>query len=265
MISRFIQKSAVRLYRFINKEKDTRARFIDSITKNGEILEIGPFFNPICKGKNVKYFDILSYEELVARAQALTTKKKINNIPHIDYVSPKGDLTIIDRKFDAVISSHVIEHQLDFINHLNTVSGLLKEGGKYYLMIPDKRYCFDHFNRESTIAEIIDASTQKRERHSLKSVIEHQASTTHNDAFRHWKGDHGSIDGSPEKIQEAIREYNTGAYIDVHAWYFTPATFVKIMKTLNELDMVDLAISEIHTTPYLNLEFYAVLEKNGVK
>jgi len=240
-----------------------RSLFINSIPKSGEVLELGPFYNPICKGSQVKYFDILSQEDLKERAKAenITNSDRINKIPFIDYVSPTGDLRIINAKFDAVVSSHVIEHQLDFINHLQTVSNLLKDTGKYFLIIPDKRYCFDHFNNESTIAGIINNHVEKREKHSLKSVIEHRAFTTHNNAGRHWAGDHGTIEGNNQKVKDAITEYNTGAYIDVHAWYFTPDSFSHIIKSLHELGYIDLKIRELYPTPYGSLEFYVVLER----
>ena len=104
--------------KILNIEIDSRKIFLNSIPSGISILEIGPFFNPVCVGENVAYFDILNQEELRARAMEIGYKEAINRIPFINYVSPVGDLNIIHKKFDAIISCHAIEHQLDLIAHL---------------------------------------------------------------------------------------------------------------------------------------------------
>ena len=73
----------------------------------------------------------------------------------------------------ASLSCHSIEHQLNFIQHLQDVSELLNDNGYYVIILPDKRYCFDHFIKESTIADIICQYTDKPKLHSIKSIIEH--------------------------------------------------------------------------------------------
>ena len=238
----------------------TRKRFLNSISKDANILEIGPFYKPYCIGNKVEYFDIIDRNALVERAKEISSEINIDNIPHIEYVSPTGDISIINKTFDALFSSHVIEHQLDLIEHLQKASGLLKNGGKYYMIIPDKRYCFDHFNTESSIAEIINAHVEKRTKHSLKSVIEHKALTTHNNPLKHWLGIHGDTNNI-SRIKEAIVEFNTNKYIDVHQWYFTPKSFSSNISLLNQLGYIDFKINKIYSTRFKRLEFYVVIEK----
>jgi SAM-dependent methyltransferase len=255
----------------IFKKKYTKLEFLNSLPKNSTVLEIGPFYSPFCKGANVKYFDILDRAALVGRALEISPGINTENIPVIDYVSATGDLSIINETFDAVFSSHVIEHQWDFTDHLQKVSGLLNKGGKYYLMIPDKRYCFDHFNNITTIADIINAGFEKRKKHSLKSVIEHRAFITHNDPVRHWKGDHGFVDSvsnrakllddMSERIKNAVSEFNANEFVDVHAWCFTPDSFAEIISILNKLGYTDFKIERLHPTLKNSFEFFAVLEK----
>ncbi len=240
-----------------------KVSFIKSIPKNGSVLEIGPFYNPICRGENIKYFDILSQAELIQRAEDIIENQDLSNIPNIDFVSPTGDLSIINEKFDVIVSSHVIEHQLDLIKHLNMVNSLLNEGGSYYLIVPDKRYCFDHFINESTIADVINGNFEKKEKHSIKSVIENKALTTHNSAVRHWEGDHGDISNNIDKIKKAIADFKTGKYIDVHAWYFTPDSFKNIVKKLDDLNLIDFSITKLYPTRKETFEFYTVLQKKA--
>ena len=239
----------------------SKASFVETIPEDATILELGPFYNPMCRGSKVKYFEILDQSALAKRAKAIDSNINTDSIPFIDYVSPNGDLSVVEGSFDVVVSSHVIEHQIDLIGHLQKVSRLLNEGGKYYLVIPDKRYCFDHFNPESTIADVLNAHVEKRNKHSLKSVIEHRVLTTHNDARKHWAGEHGTRDNMLNKIKDAVTEYNTQEYIDVHAFYFTPDSFSNIIHQLNELGNIDLAISRLHKTSFHRFEFYCVLEK----
>jgi len=195
----------------------TRQTFLNDIGAADEVLEIGPFVSPLLTGPNVKYLDILSREQLVARAKAHALD--MSRLPdEIHYV---GELQAIDDDFDVVISSHSIEHQPDLVHHLQQVGRILRHGGRYFLMIPDKRYCFDHFIPESTIAGVLQAHLEKRTKHTLASVIEHLALNTHNDAVRHWNADHAELRPADQdaRIDSAIELYDRqgGAYIDVHA------------------------------------------------
>jgi ubiquinone/menaquinone biosynthesis C-methylase UbiE len=256
-------KTIVNILMHYEGRKTLRKKFIAEISNNNSILEIGPFYKPVCVGDNVSYFDIINQEELIERAKTITTADKLKDIPFIHFVSPIGDLSVVDKKFDAVASSHAIEHQLDLIDHLKKVSYLLHENGKYYLLVPDKRYCFDYFNNESTIADVIQATVDKKVKHSLKSVIEHRALTTHNIAKKHWHGFHDKLTDTSKRVKEAIEEYNNEEYIDVHGWYFTPTSFEKIINVLNELGYIDLKIDKIYSTRYKSFEFYVTLKKRA--
>ena len=90
----------------------------------------------------------------------------------------------------AVFSSHCIEHQPDLVRHLQEVANLLEPDGAYFLLIPNKLYCFDHFIAETSVADVMLAHHLGHRVHTLASVIEHRALTTHNDPSRHWLGDH---------------------------------------------------------------------------
>jgi hypothetical protein len=228
-------------------------------------LEIGPFDCPILVGGNVKYFDVLSQEELIHRAKEIGRVEKLHNIPIIEFVSKEGCLKTVNQKFDLILSCHVIEHQIDFIQHLNDVSDLLHENGYYVVICPDKRYCFDHFIPESNIAELISTHNIPSNSHSIKSVIEHRALTCHNDPSRHWAGDHGDSDIDAERIRGAINEYEKAKienkYIDVHSLQFTPSSFQKNINLLFKLKYINLLEEEIYPTIKNNFEFFAVLKK----
>jgi hypothetical protein len=160
------------------------------------------------------------------------------------------------------VSSHAIEHQPDLVRHLVNVSNLLSPGGRYFLAVPDRRYTFDHYLKDSNVAEVIEAHLQGRERHTLQSVIEHRALTTHNDPVTHWSGAHGEEEINSTRVQSAITEFEkTDGYIDVHAWIFTPSSFRLIISALFSLGLIQLSIERLYPTLRNSNEFYAILKK----
>lgn len=242
--------------------------FIRQIPRDGLTLEIGPFANPALVWSQVRYADMLSTEEL--RERALVHQLDPEKCPKIDYVLSRLPLEQIPDRFRSVFSSHCIEHQPDLVAHLQGVSRLLEGGGSYFLVCPDKRYCFDHFLPETTIADVLVAYAERRTRHSLRSWIAYAALTTHNDMSRHWRGDHGVrvcethgdtvLQGAMQAYSEAEEK---GEYLDCHAWQFTPATFEVIFEQLFRLGLTDLAPSKVYRTLRNRNEFCVVLRKRG--
>ena len=241
-----------------------RENFLTLVDKANSILEIGPFSRPAVEGPNVKYFDLFNSEELSARAHAVGYT--IKAMPKIDFVSPIGDLSIVDERFSAVVSSHCIEHQPDLIRHLQDVSAILEEDGSYFVIIPDKRYCFDHFIEPSKISQVLEAFKGRRTTHSLAAVINQLAIATHNDSMRHWRGDHsdpGYFEGIDDRTASAEKLYAgaIGQYIDVHAWQFTPTNFRFITQRLFDMGLTDLIPERVYETPCPRDEFTAILKK----
>ena len=229
---------------------------------NGLILEIGPLNRPTVSGADVRYFDLHPTDEL--RAKAKSAALDPTSVPQIDYWEPNGSLAIIKEKFSTVVSSHVIEHQPDLVRHLNSVAALLDRDGKYFLTIPDKRYCFDHFLPESRLSEVVRAHREGRTTPDLYSVIEHRSLITHNNPARHWQSDSGMrYENLLNKWQAAEREFAdaNNKYIDVHVWQFTPESFVAIIDGLLELGLINFSVEKIYRTPRNDLEFFCILWK----
>lgn len=230
------------------------------ISTSSRVLEIGPFAHPMVRGSHVDHLDVLPTEALRARAVSLGMDP--GGVPNIRWVSSGGDLGVVTERYDAVVSSHAIEHQPDFIRHLQQVEALLRPGGSYYLLIPDHRYCFDHFLVPSTTAQVIGAHIEKRSVHTAASVIEHRALTTHNDPVRHWAGDHGDpFTDRAARIEGALKELADaqGGYIDVHAWYFTPPSFRRIVDDLRASGFTSFAVRRMFPTRQNANEFWCIL------
>jgi hypothetical protein len=239
-----------------------RKLFLDA----DSILEVSPFTAPIFNGSNVRYADILSRVQLVERATKLGLE--VGKVPEIHYVVEPGRFaSSIKEKFQIVSSSHVIEHTPDLVAHFCDIAPLLEERGKYCVVIPDSRYCFDHFLSPSSIADVIQASHEKRERHTKKSVIEHLALLTHNVAGRHWLGLHGDLKVKSSKVLEAIKIFDdseaSGSWLDVHSWQFTPNSFEEVITLTNELGLQPFSVEKIYATKFGQLEFFGILQLNG--
>ena len=239
-----------------------RQSFVELIAPSARVLEIGPFAAPMLRGSNISYVDVMSTNDLRARAIQLGLDPE--KVPEINWVSSGSDLSVVRDQFNAVVSSHAIEHQPDIIGHLQQIGNLLLSGGRYFLLIPDHRYCFDHFFAPSTEQQMIDAHLEKRTVHPDSAVIAHLAHTTHNDAVRHWQGDHGDPDENrTERTKLAIDalEASHGSYIDVHAWFFTPETFVHTMTSLSKSKYIPFTVGRMFPTRENALEFWVILRK----
>jgi hypothetical protein len=243
-----------------------REHFLERIPRTSLALEIGPFATPALKGEHVRYADMLSTEELLRRAVEHGVDPK--GCPEIHYVLSTRPLEQIEDRFASVFSSHCIEHQTDLVQHLNAVSGLLDPGSRYFVICPDKRYCFDHFLPETTIADVLEAHAERRTRHSLKSWVSHLGLTTHNNEQRHWQGDHGQPRCEAEGnrvLEEALQVHATaereGIYLDCHAWQFTPGSFASVLAMLFKMKLTDLALEAVNDTTRNRNEFCAVLKK----
>lgn len=234
----------------------------------GLTLEIGPYFHPVVKGPNARYFDVFDTEELKRRANEDPNPiVTADTVPDMHYSDPDGDIATILETFSEVFSSHCIEHQPDLISHFEKVYDLLEPGGRYIAFVPDKRFCFDHFSPYSSVGDVLLASEEKRTRHSLASVINLIAGRTHNDAPRHWAGDHADPDymtGYPDRITAAQQIYEDakGGYIDCHAWRFKPDSFAEICDILHRLGRMRLRLVEIGDTRINTQEFSVVLIKD---
>lgn len=134
------------------------------------------------------------------------------------------------------------------------------------MVVPDKRYCFDALQPESTIGAVLQAHREKRTRHTFENVVNYFAERTHNDSASHWRGDvaYREVSDPLAAIAEASTHFDVDSdkYVDTHAWQFTPNSFRRITTTLYRLGISGLKPLRIYDTPQGRLEFCSVLEKS---
>jgi len=248
---------------------DGRAAFLGLIPPSASLLEIGPFCSPCFSTHThrVRFMDVFPTDELRKMAGELPWGRP-DLVPEIDYVWRGGPYSeLINEAFDVVFSSHNIVHQPCLVTHLKDIASVLSPGRRVFLIIPDRRYCFDYWLPESTIADVLDAFIEKRRRHSARSILEHRLLLTHNDAEQHWTGDHGA---DPRRrppdadfvaqIADNLRTLpGQDGYIDTHAWQFVPDSFAALIGTLHAAGLTPFEVERVYPTLRPGNEFYAVL------
>jgi 2-polyprenyl-3-methyl-5-hydroxy-6-metoxy-1,4-benzoquinol methylase len=245
-----------------------RAYVKRAIKKEDTSLEIGPSYNPIIpkgEGYNVS---ILDHDDQAGLVEKYTPHKvDVARIEPVDFVwrdGPLGEM-LADRKFDDIVAAHVIEHAPDLVQFLSDCSGALVDGGHLYLLVPDKRYCFDYFQPISDVAKILGDHRLKRTRHSFECYYRNGMMVMNGD-----EGAWGQLDlkklrflhGNPKStLAWADQRLNSANYEDAHENYFTPISFWVLVEELRYHRMLDFEVEVL--TRSRGCEFLIVLKKSS--
>lgn len=195
------------------------------IDKDGHGIEIGPCHNPIAsrkKGYNVHVIDHLDREGLIAKYR--DHHIDLDRIEEVDFVwrgENYTDLTGKSKYYDWIIASHVIEHTPDFIGFLNNCDSVLKDDGVLSLVVPDKRYCFDHYRPVTGIARIVDSHYQNSRIHTAGTAAEYFLNVVSSEGNIAWNssvsGDYSFVHTLEDSLQAMKSVLDEQAYLDLHA------------------------------------------------
>jgi hypothetical protein len=250
-----------------------RHNFCKDIPSNASLLEIGPYAKPMFRRPyhNVYYADMHSIEQIKENVglyghDASTMPDTIDIV-----MNPATKPTFsTDLRFDYIFSSHNIEHIPDIIGHLKEMAAVASGSNtKYYLAIPDKRYCFDHYQTLTHFPKMIEAHHYGIVKPSFRSVLENTVFMTHNSPSDHWQGIHGDStfdfpapDSFIEKIKDGLTKANKvdTEYVDTHCWQFIPECFFYNMDVLHRLGMIPWKVQSVFSTATGSNEFYAILK-----
>ena len=123
-----------------------RANFFKNYIEDKQwfLCEIGAQAEPtfLKSEMDIDYLDYVTREQ---STQLLWPEdaEVIARIPETDILVSSDDYaSYTDKKYDAIIANHVIEHVNDIIYWLQSLEKLLKEDGRVFLTIPDKKYTF---------------------------------------------------------------------------------------------------------------------------
>ncbi len=240
-----------------------------SLSNEGIGLEIGPLFRPIIEktNYNVSYADHMTTEGLKEKYR-YDPRVDIERICNVDFDLSKFTLPelISKHSLDYVVAAHVIEHIPDVVSWLQTLAVLLKDTGSLFLSIPDKRFCFDFSRKLTTAEDLIFSYNEKRQKPTQAQVRDHFENLQHISCFLSW-----SIPWvyslrspksyyTPAEVKQAVI-YSQSNYSDVHCWTWTSSSFLLIMQTLTQHDLVQFYINKFIETQPNSLEFYVELKK----
>ena len=272
LIASRLNKSAGKLRRSIVK-RGRVAALLGSVPDDAVILEIGGGYNPRYlkpRHPNVYHLDHNTTAGLRAKYAAdPTVADRVDRIQPIDFVfngTPIETLVPPDLRFDVIYGSHVLEHQVDLIGHLQSLEKLLKPGGRVIEMIPDLRTTFDALRYPTVTADALVAHLNRAPIHQGKQVFDAVSrELDKNHGYRMCEADFEgtAFSHSLQRAFDAMRSAQTPGqpYADVHAWTFTPESFRLLMIELRLLGLIRLAPT--YVSPLYGNQFCAVLERAG--
>jgi hypothetical protein len=184
-------------------------------------------------------------------------------IEDVDFVwrgEPLHEVVGGSDRYDWIIASHVIEHLPNPVSFFDGCREVLRPEGVVSLVIPDKRYCFDHFRPLSTSGEILDAFEQRRVRPTPGSVFDSVANCVTLEGQTSWSANDPEGDFRNVYTFETARNAWDRAkrgHEDAHIWRFTPASFRLILQDLRSLGLLRLDL--IHEFDTAGNEFFVTL------
>lgn len=251
----------------VTDERKIALELIDPSSQVG--IEIGALDRPIVPSDvgPIFYVDHLTTEGLRTK-YAERPNVDVERIVDVDFVWD-------DRAFDEVVSSiapvdyvvasHVIEHVPDMLGWLRQIHGVLRDGGILALLIPDRRYTFDYRRITTSTSQVVDAFLREDRVPSPGQVFDHFSNAIEVDRDTAWDRSVDAIDCpyrfSIEFALEVSRRAASGAYCDVHAWVFTPRSFLDVFEQLARLDLVEFNVASIRPPEAPAIEFYVALRR----
>lgn len=188
----------------------------------GLILEIGALSEPARFGRKskVRYADVhteSSLRDVLGEIPIpnLYSKKLVK----LDFVlsGPKYGLTMIqDESFDAVYSSHVLEHCPNFLFALKEQIRVTRIGGHIYAVVPNKKFTYDRYRKITSLERIIERFDKDEFFFSFSDALELVTQTV----------DHPLYAGKGEELASEILRTNTGMH---HFHVFDEKSMLQIL------------------------------------
>jgi len=202
-------------------------------------IEIGALHKPFPINEKTKmtYVDYLRTEDLKQKYKS-DDNVPIENIVNVDYVSKHMLPMFKDGTVDFICSSHVLEHLPNPGRAIEEWLRVTKTGGIVYVVLPDKRECFDR-NRQ-----IIPLD------HLISDYDENVTGIEYAHYSDYLMNVHGCL--NEETIVSA---FNNQGEIHVHVW--TYESFVEFIAWLR----ITLGNFDVQDSQKIGLNIIVVLQK----
>lgn len=214
-------------------QENRRRMLLEHVDITSRGLEIGPYSQPtVVKGEgDIHYLDVQGREDLVA---AVSDPAEAARIPEVDIVCTSPDYrTVCAEPFDYVIANHVLEHVPNPIAWLQMIGSILRDDGKLFLSLPDKKHTFDKYRPDTPLSHILyDYYTGVTEA-SREHVLETELYYDQEFINREMKID--------ERLDDARlrRSFDIALHPGIHCHVFQAETFPdKILKPLQHMGLI---------------------------
>ncbi|SIT36287.1 conserved hypothetical protein [Paraburkholderia ribeironis] len=234
-------------------------------------VEIGPLCCPLVRRSDagtIIYVDHTDTERLRQKYQN-DAHVIADEIVDVDAIWGKNTLheAIGGRYVDYVIASHVVEHVPDLVTWLRELAAVLKPTGEVRLVVPDRRFTFDYFRRESRLPEVLTSYIERARIPHPYSVLDFCLNAVEVNTVEAWQKridpqSGGQSHAAEGAIHVARDAFENGVYYDVHCWVFTPRSFAKLMGDLCQLGLLDFACEHFSDTVKNELEFSVILRRS---
>ena len=182
-------------------------------------LEIGALHKPFDLDATVIYLDCKSKEELLEQYK---NDAKVSRIKHVHLKAPGDSFPFIcSNIFDFVCSCHVLQYLSNPGRAIEEWLRVLKPGGLIYIIVPDKRYCFDRRRETTTIEHLIDEYT---------SNIREISRLHYEDYIINTNGE----DGIKRETSETFIDRCFNAQSSIHVHTFTADSLYNFLLALKE-------------------------------
>lgn len=245
-----------------------REKILPWINAKGSGLEIGPGPYPVLPksaGYKVEIVDCEPREKLLEKFHGYKSDHPIEEVDYLWSGQTYADLTGKKNHYDWIVACHVIEHTPDLIAFLNDCETVLNDNGVLALVVPDKRYCFDHFRPLTGLARVVDSHAGQNRIHSEGTAAEYFMQVVSRGGQNDWHSFNTGPFAHIHTAQEAklaihaIRDL--GQFLDLHAWCFVPSSFRLLMHDLYLLGYTRL--QEVAFYPTEGCEFTMLLGRSG--
>ena len=230
-------------------------------------IEFGPSYSPLFpkkEGFNCISVDHACKKELIEKYKKWEVPTELIEEVDLIFDGTPIDQILTNNSFDYIVASHVFEHLPDPISFLNSMGRLLKEKGVLLLAIPDKRFCFDLVKPLTSPGLLIESYLNKKKEHSLGQNIDAILFHCKRNESNAFPGQTGFKNIKPndsfEKlIHEVNKLKNKNVFIDIHAWCFTPSSFISNIKILSQMNFIEsLEIKDFRSNDF---EFFCEFRK----
>ena len=231
-------------------------------------IEIGALDHPVLApgAAGVGYLDHLDTPGLRAkyRNDPAVDKERIVEVSHVWSGGPMSSAVPAGLRVDLLVASHVFEHIPDPVGWLLDARRLLRDDGRIFLVLPDRRFTFDLKRRDTALTDWLGWHLRRLDRPAPDQVFDHFAGVCAVSTSRAWGGadeaEFPAMQDARVAHDLAVSVAAGGDYLDVHCSVFTPFHFVALCRALSRLGLFPYRIEAFAPTEPNDIEFAALLQ-----